>query len=43
MEEGLDKTKLFDEDEDDAREVEKDVHLDGEGEATRQGGVRTVL
>lgn len=35
MEEGLDKTELFDEDQDDAWEIEKDVHLDGEGEATR--------
>ena len=38
MEEGLDKTELFDEDEDDAWEIEKDVHLDGEGEATRAQG-----
>ena len=38
MEEGLDKTELFDEDEDDAWEIEEDVHLDGEGEATRAQG-----
>ena len=36
MEEGLDKTKLFDEDKDYAWEIEKDVHLDGESEATRR-------
>ena len=33
VEERLNKTKLIDEDEDDAWEIEKDVHLDGEGEA----------
>ena len=33
MEESLDKTKLFDEDKDDAWEIEKDVHLDREGKA----------
>lgn len=33
MEEGLDQTKLFDENEDNAWKIEKDVHLDGEGQA----------
>lgn len=33
MEESLDKTELFDEEEEDAGKIEKDVHLDGEGEA----------
>jgi hypothetical protein len=41
MEEGLEKTKLSDEEEDDAWEIEKDVHLDGEGEARgRYGQIR---
>jgi hypothetical protein len=38
MEEGLEKTELSDEEEDDAWEIEKDVHLDGEGEARRRNG-----
>jgi hypothetical protein len=33
VDEGLDKTELFDQDEDDPWEIEQDVHLDGEGEA----------
>jgi hypothetical protein len=37
VEERLEKTELFDEDEDDAWEIEKDVHLDGDGEAAGRG------
>jgi hypothetical protein len=41
MEEGLEKTELSDEEEDDTWEVEKGVHLDGEGEARgRYGQIR---
>lgn len=38
MEEGLEKTELSDEEEYDAWEIEKDVHLDGEGEARGRYG-----
>jgi hypothetical protein len=40
MEEGLEKSELSDEEEHNAWEIEKDVHLDGEGEARGRYGQR---
>jgi len=41
VEERLNKTELLDEDEEDAWEIEEDVHLDGEGKATENMVRRT--